>query len=70
MAVATAVADLGSELVEVAPLDGLQAVGNAVQRCVLWRIVPDACGSALGVAEITLEASPIPLAASESSGNW
>jgi hypothetical protein len=50
--VATAVADLGSELVEVAPLDGLQPVGNAMQRRILGRIVPDARGRALGVAEV------------------
>ncbi len=35
MVVATTMADLGGELVEVPPLDGLQPVGDAVQRRVL-----------------------------------
>jgi hypothetical protein len=48
-------ADLGGELVEVPPLDGLQPVGNAVQRRVARGVVPDARGRALGVAEISFE---------------
>jgi hypothetical protein len=48
-------ADLGSELVEVPPLDGLQPVGNAVQRGIKGRIVADARGGALGVGPVTLE---------------
>jgi hypothetical protein len=54
--VATAVADLGSELVEVPPLDGLQPVGYAMQRRVRRGVVPDARGRALGVGPVTFEA--------------
>ena len=50
--VAAAVTDLGGKLVKVAPLDGLQPVGDAVQRRVLGRIVPDTRGRALGVADV------------------
>jgi hypothetical protein len=60
--VATAVADLGSELVEVPPLDGLQPVGYAMQRRVRRGVVPDARGRALGVGPVTFEASPVALA--------
>ena len=42
-------ADLGGKLVEVAALDGLQPVGDAMQRRVRGRVVPDARGSTLGV---------------------
>ena len=54
--VATTAADLGGELVEVPPLDGLQPVGDAVQRGIKGRIVPDARGGALGVGPVALEA--------------
>ena len=60
--VAAAVADLCGELVEVPPLDAMQPVGDAVQRRIRRGIVPDTRGRALGVAEIPLEAGPIPLA--------
>jgi hypothetical protein len=50
-------ADLSSKLVKVAPLDGLQPVGNAMQRRILGRIVPDARGRALGVAEVCFKTS-------------
>jgi hypothetical protein len=49
-------ADLGGELVEVPPLDGLQPVGDAMQRRVLGRVVPDAGGRALGGGPVTFEA--------------
>jgi len=65
--VAATVADLGGELVEVPPLDGLQPVGDAVERRVRERIVPDARGRALGVIEIALEAGPVALAAEPGS---
>ena len=55
--VAAPMAGLGGELVEVPALDGLQAVGDAMQRRVGRRVVPGARGRALGVAEIPLEAS-------------
>ena len=48
-------ADLSGKLVEIPPLDGLQPVGNAVQRRVRGRVIPDARGPALGVAEIPFE---------------
>ena len=48
-------ADLGGKLVEVAALDGLQPVGDAVQRRIGRGVVPDARGCALGVAEIPFE---------------
>ena len=56
MIVASAVADLGSELVEVPPLYGLQPVGDAVQRRVRWGVVADARGRTLSVRPIALEA--------------
>ncbi|MPM00164.1 hypothetical protein SDC9_46387 [bioreactor metagenome] len=62
MVVAAAVADLGSELVEVTPLDGLQPVGDAVQRRIGRGVVPDARGRALGVAEIPFERRSVALA--------
>ncbi|MBN8502299.1 MAG: hypothetical protein J0M19_14305 [Sphingomonadales bacterium] len=55
MVVAATVADLGNELVEVTPLDGLQPVGDAVQRRVARGVVLDAGGRALGVGPIALE---------------
>lgn len=48
-------ADLGGELVEVPPLDGLQAVGDAVQRRVRRGVVPNARGRALRMAPVALE---------------
>ena len=54
--VATTVADLSGELVEVPPLDGLQAVGDAVQRRVRRGVVPNARGRTLGVGPVALEA--------------
>ena len=56
MIVAATVADLGGELVEVSPLDGLQLVGDVMQRRVRRGIVPCARCRALGMAEIALEA--------------
>ena len=58
--VAAAVADLGGELVEVPPLDGLQPVGDAMQRRVRRGVVPDAGNRALGVGPIALEARVMP----------
>jgi hypothetical protein len=49
-------AGLGGELVEVPPLDGLQPVGDTVQRRVARGVVTDACGRALGVGPVALEA--------------
>ena len=51
-----AVADLGGELIEVSPLDGLQPIRDAVQRRVRGRVDPDARGGALGVGPVALEA--------------
>ena len=56
MVVAPAMADLGRELVEVPPLDGLQPVDDAMERRVLGRVVADARGRALGVAEVCFKA--------------
>jgi hypothetical protein len=50
--VAAPMAGLGRKLVEVAPLDGLQPVGDAMQLCIRGRVVPDARGCALGVADV------------------
>ena len=61
MIVATTVADFSRELIEVAPLDGLQAVGDAVQRRISRGIVPDAGGRTLGVGPVALEASAVAL---------
>ena len=47
--------DLSSELVEVPPLDGLQPVGDAMQRRVRGRVIPDTRGRALGVGPVALE---------------
>ena len=58
--VATTVADLGGELVEIPPLDGLQPVADAVQRRVGRGVVPDARGRALGVGPVALEARVMP----------
>ena len=60
--VAPAVADLGGELVEVPPLDGLQPVGDAVQRCIGRGVIPDARGRARRVGPVALEASAVALA--------
>ena len=60
--IAAPVADFRSKLVEIPPLDGLQPVGDAVQRRVLGRVVPDARGRALGVGPIAFQTGPIPLA--------
>ena len=49
-------ADLGGQLVEVPPLDGLQPVGDAMQGCVRWGVVPDARCRALGVGPVAFEA--------------
>ena len=48
-------ADLGGKLVEVAALDGLQPVSDAVQRRVRGRVVPDARGPALGVGPVAFK---------------
>jgi len=53
-------ADLSGELVEVPPLDSLQPVGDAVQRCVGRGVVPDARDGAFGVAKVTLEGGVMP----------
>jgi hypothetical protein len=57
MVVAPAMADLGRELVEVPPLDGLQPVDDAMERRVLGRVVADARGRTLGMAKVAFEAS-------------
>ena len=53
--VAAAVADLGSELVEVPTLDGLQAVGDAMQRRIRRGVVPDVRRCALRVTKVPFE---------------
>lgn len=53
--VSATVTGLGGELVEVPPLDGLQAVGDAVQRRVRRGVVPDAHRCAFRVPEVPLE---------------
>lgn len=60
MVVAAPVAYLGSKLVDVPPLDGLQPVRYAVQRRVARGVVPDARGRALGVGPIAFEAGLMP----------
>ena len=55
-------ADLGGELVEVPPLDGLQPIRHTMQRRVRGRVVPDARGRPLGVGPIAFEASAVALA--------
>ena len=60
--VSAAVADPGSKPVEVPALDGLQSVGNVMQRGIPWGVVPDACGCSLGVANLALKAGPIAMA--------
>jgi hypothetical protein len=60
--VAATVAGLGGELAEVPPLDGLQPVGDTVQRRVARGVVTDAWGRALGVGPVALEAGPVALA--------
>ncbi len=53
--VAPAMTDLGSELVEVPALNGLQPVGDAMQRRVRRGVVPDARSRAVGVGPVALE---------------
>ena len=53
--VAATVADLGGELVEVPPLDGLQAVGDAMQSRIRRGVVPDVRGGAPGVGPVAFE---------------
>lgn len=49
-------AELSSKLVEIPPLDGLQPVGNAIQRRIRRGVVPDVRGGAPGVGPVALEA--------------
>jgi len=60
--VAATVADLGRKLIEVPPLDGLQAVGDAMQRRVRRGVVSDLRGGAPGVGPIAFERRSIALA--------
>ena len=53
--VSATVAGLGGKLVEVPPLDGLQAVGDAMQRRVRRGVVSDVRGGATGVGPIAFE---------------
>lgn len=55
-------ADLGSELVEVPALNGLQPIRDTMQRRVGGCVVPDARDPALGVGPIAFEASAVALA--------
>ena len=55
-------ADLGGELVEVPPLDGLQPVGDGMERRVRGRVVPDVRGGAPGVGPVAFERRSITLA--------
>ena len=54
--VAASVGRLSRELVEVPPLHGLEAVGDAVESGILQGIVTDALCRTLGVAEVALVA--------------
>ena len=58
--VSATVTGLGGELVEVPPLDGLQAVGDAVQRRVRRGVVPNARGRALRMGPVALEGRLMP----------
>ena len=49
-------ADIGAKLVEIAPLDRLQGIGDAVQFGVLRRIFPDQVRRALAVGIESFEA--------------
>ena len=60
--VAATVTDLRGELIEVPPLDGLQAVGDAAQRRVRRGVVPDLRCRTLAVRPIALVRRPIALA--------
>ena len=53
--VSATVTGLGGELVEVPPLDGLQAVGDAAQRRVRRGVVPNARGRAFRMGPVALE---------------
>lgn len=59
----TATTDLSAQLVEIAPLDLLQGIGDAVQFRVLRRVVPDPAVSTLSVNKMCFKASPVALRA-------
>ena len=59
--VAPAVRHIGVELIEVLPLDRLQAVGDALQDLVSRGIGADFARGALGVTNSGLEAGTVPL---------
>src|SRR5688572_3763893 len=52
--VASPVGHGGSELVEVAPLNGLEGVGDPVKRGIRWCIVSDAAGGGSRMSVVAL----------------